>query len=82
MAAILVFATPIWWHVIGNVSDFFNALGVVLPPYGTLSVLWERQAKGADPTKQELLQKYESDYADAADKMVGQMVKFAEYGEA
>jgi multimeric flavodoxin WrbA len=64
-------------HVIGNLCNFFNAVGLLVPPYATLSVLWERQAKGKDPTKEELLQKYESDYAETADKMIRQLLKYA-----
>ena len=64
-------------HVIGNVANFFNAIGLVLPPYATLSVLWERQAKGKTPSKAELLAKYEADYGRAADTMVGQLLAFA-----
>jgi multimeric flavodoxin WrbA len=64
-------------HVIGNVANFFNAIGLVLPPYATLSVLWEGQAKGKTPTRAELLAKYESDYGKAADIMVSQLVRFA-----
>jgi multimeric flavodoxin WrbA len=64
-------------HIIGNLCNFFNAVGLLIPPYATLSVLWERQAKGKDPTKEELLQKYESDYAETADKMIRQLLKYA-----
>lgn len=64
-------------HIIGNLCNFFNAVGLLIPPYSTLSVLWERQAKGKAPTKEELLQKYESDYADTADKMIKQLLKYA-----
>jgi hypothetical protein len=64
-------------HIIGNLCNFFNAVGLLVPPYATLSVLWERQAKGKDPTKEELLQKYESDYAETADKLVSQLLKYA-----
>jgi multimeric flavodoxin WrbA len=60
--------------VIANLCNFFNAIGIVVPPYGTLSVLWERQAKGAKPTKEELMTKYEADYASTADKMIRQLV--------
>jgi multimeric flavodoxin WrbA len=62
-------------HIIGNLGNFFNALGLLLPPYATISVLWERQAKGADPTKEELLRKYESDYAGTADRMIRQLLE-------
>ncbi|HUH11691.1 MAG TPA: NAD(P)H-dependent oxidoreductase [Longimicrobiales bacterium] len=64
-------------HVIGHIGNFFNAIGLVLPPYATLSVLWERQAKGEHPTREELLAKYEADYASAADKMIAGLETFA-----
>lgn len=64
-------------HIIGNFCNFFNAVGLLVPPYATLSVLWERQAKDKEPTKEELLRKYESDYAETADKMIQQLFKYA-----
>jgi multimeric flavodoxin WrbA len=64
-------------HVIGNLCNFFNAVGLLIPPYATLSVLWERQAKDKSPTREELLRKYESDYAETADKMIRQLLKYA-----
>lgn len=63
-------------HVIANVSNFYNAVGMVLPPYASLSVLWEKQAKGQRPTRGELLQKYEKDYASTAETMVEQMLRY------
>jgi len=63
-------------HIIANLSNFFNAVGLALPPYTTLSVLWEKQAKGVKTTKEELLKKYEDEYRSTAEKMVGQMLKF------
>lgn len=65
-------------HVIGNLCNFFNAVGLLIPPYATLSVLWERQAKGAEPTKDELLRKYEADYGATADRMIAQLKKYAD----
>ncbi|MBV9927226.1 MAG: flavodoxin family protein [Acidobacteria bacterium] len=64
-------------HIIGNLCNFFNAVGLLVPPYATLSVLWEQQAKDKNPTKEELLAKYESDYAETADKMIRQLRKYA-----
>lgn len=64
-------------HIIGNLCNFFNAAGLLIPPYATLSVLWERQAKGANPAREELLHKYESDYAGTADRMIRQLLKYA-----
>lgn len=63
-------------HIIGNLCNFLNAVGLLIPPYATLSVLWERQAKSASPTREELLGKYEADYGATADKMVRQFLEF------
>jgi multimeric flavodoxin WrbA len=63
-------------QIIGSLSNFFNAVGVLVPPYATLSVLWERQAKGVEPTREELLRKYETDYGKTADRMVRQLLKY------
>lgn len=63
-------------HIIANLSNFFNAIGLLLPPYATLSVLWEGQAKKAKTTREELLQKYEEEYKSTAEKMVRQILKF------
>jgi len=64
-------------HVIGNLANFFNAVGLLLPPYATLSVLWERQAKDRCPTREELMKKYEEDYGKTADKLIEQLRKHA-----
>lgn len=65
-------------HVISNIANFFNAVGVVLPPYATLSTLLDMQKKSAENSKKELLEKYEKEYADTAKKMVRQLKKFAD----
>ena len=64
--------------VIGNLSNFFNAIGLLIPPFATLSVLWEGQAKGKETSREELMRKYESDYAGAADKMITQLLEHAQ----
>lgn len=63
-------------HIIANIANFFNAVGVMLPPFATLSVLWDGQKKGAETSRKELLAKYEKDYAKTADTMVDQLLKF------
>jgi multimeric flavodoxin WrbA len=64
-------------QVIGNLSNFFNGVGLLIPPYATLSVLWERQAKGVETTRDELIAKYEADYAETATRMVDQLIRYA-----
>jgi multimeric flavodoxin WrbA len=63
--------------IIGALCNFFNGIGLLIPPYATLSVLWERQSKGSEPSKEELIRKYEADYAGTADRMVRELLRFA-----
>ncbi|SIR32934.1 flavodoxin family protein [Pontibacter lucknowensis] len=63
-------------HIIANISNFYNAVGMVLPPYASLSVLWEKQAKGEKTSREELMKKYEEDYASTAESMVKQMLRY------
>jgi multimeric flavodoxin WrbA len=63
-------------EVIGHICNFCNGVGLLIPPYGTMSVLWDRQAKSAEPTKQELMEKYRSDYTKTADRMIEQLLSF------
>lgn len=64
-------------HIIANISNFYNAIGILLPPFATLSVLWEKQAKGKDTTREELMAKYKKDYTETAEKMVKQLIKYS-----
>ena len=64
-------------HITGNLCNFFNGIGLLIPPYATLTVQWDQHEKGKNPTKALLMQKYESDYASAADRMIAQLVAYA-----
>jgi multimeric flavodoxin WrbA len=64
-------------HIISNISNFYNAIGILLPPFATLSVLWEKQKKGAETTREELMAKYKTDYSATAKKMVEQLKKYS-----
>ena len=65
-------------HIIANIANFLNAIGIFLPPYATLSVLSEKQRKGATTSREELMKFYERDYAKTADKMIDQLLMFAQ----
>jgi multimeric flavodoxin WrbA len=64
--------------IIANVGNFFNAIGLTFPPFASLTVLWDKQAKDQKPTKKELLAKYEKDYKATAQKMVQQLITFSQ----
>jgi multimeric flavodoxin WrbA len=63
-------------HIIGNISNFINALGMVIPPYCTLSVQLPQQKNAPEPPKHKLLQKYRQEYSKTAQTMVEQLVEF------
>ena len=64
-------------HIIANIANFINAIGIILPPYATLSVLSEKQRKGATTSRDELMELYEKDYAKTTDKMIDQILRYA-----
>src|SRR6201996_4605244 len=64
-------------QLIATLSNFLNAIGVIIPPYCTLSVLWEGHKKGGSKPKAELMKKYEEEYAKTAETMAKQLVNFA-----
>jgi multimeric flavodoxin WrbA len=53
-------------HIIGNLTNFFNALGFTVPPFGTLTVLWSGLQKHSDKSKEEVLKYYEDTYSSTA----------------
>ncbi len=60
--------------LMGGIANFYNAVGLLLPPYSTLTVLWEGQAKGKKTSRKQLLAKYEKEYSDTADTMVKHLI--------
>ncbi len=64
--------------IIGNITNFFSAIGITSPPMSTLTVIDELQAKSKQPTREELWKKYEKEYAEAAETMSKNLKKFAQ----
>ena len=65
-------------HIIASIANFFNAIGLTLPPYATLSVLSEKLKKGSKGSREEKMELFEKDYGKTADKMIDQLLKFLE----
>ena len=63
-------------HIIGNLCNFCNAIGLVVPPYATLTVLLSQHAKSEQTSRAELLRAYEKDYAKTADRMIAQLLAY------
>jgi len=64
-------------HIIGNIANFYNALGILLPPQTTLTVLWDGHAKGEERPRGELMAYYDEEYAEDAETMAVNLVKYA-----
>jgi len=64
-------------HVTGNVANFFCSIGVTVPPYTLLGVIWEGHAKDAKKTKTQLLNYYKRTYAKDAEAMAESLKKAA-----
>jgi multimeric flavodoxin WrbA len=61
-------------HIIGNMANFFNAMGLTFPPYASLTVLWGGHDKKGKTSREELLAKYEKEYASTADTMAERLL--------
>lgn len=61
--------------LIGNIANFYNAIGIDFPAFATLTVLGQEHTKGKSASREELLAKYEKEYGAAADTMVRQLAK-------
>lgn len=62
-------------HVTGNIANFFCSLGLTMPAYSSLGVIWEGHGKGVKKTKKQLLQYYQRNYAKDAAAMVASQQK-------
>ena len=56
-------------NITDNLANFFLTMGITMPPYTSLGVLWDGHAKGSGKTKEDLLQYYNDVYSGYAKKM-------------
>jgi len=64
-------------HLIGNIANFYNAVGILLPPFASLSVLSDVQKKGGTATREQLMEQYRKDYTQTAQTMIRQLMKYS-----
>jgi multimeric flavodoxin WrbA len=55
-------------HILGNLANFFAALGFTFPPFGSLTVLWPGLAKKSNKSKEEIWKYFEDTYTSTAKK--------------
>ncbi|GEP98488.1 flavodoxin family protein [Chitinophaga cymbidii] len=56
-------------HIIGTIGNFYNAIGLQLPPFATLSVMIKEHGKDQYPSEEQLLKIYREKYDKTARKM-------------
>lgn len=56
-------------HVTGNIANFFCSIGITVPAYASLGVIYEGHAKGKRTTKATLLKHYKKEYVQDAKSM-------------
>jgi multimeric flavodoxin WrbA len=62
-------------HITGNIANFFTCIGVTMPAYASLGVIWEGHTKGKRTPKAELLNYYEEEYGQDAESMAKSFAK-------
>lgn len=62
-------------HITGNIANFFCCVGVTVPPYTSLGVIWEGHAKDSKKTKTQLKQYYAKNYTEDAQAMAESLAK-------
>lgn len=62
-------------HITGNIANFFCSIGITLPPYTSLGVIWDGHAKDAKKSKTQVLQYYKRMYAADAKAMAESLKK-------
>lgn len=63
-------------HITGNIANFFSCVGVVVPPYTSLGVIWEGHSKNSKKTKSQLKQYYAKNYTEDAAAMADSLAKY------
>jgi multimeric flavodoxin WrbA len=56
-------------HITGNIANFFCSIGITVPAYSSLGVIWEGHGKKKKNTKASLLKYYEKEYKQDAEAM-------------
>jgi multimeric flavodoxin WrbA len=74
-------------HIIGNLANYFAALGLTFPPFGSLTVLWPGFAKKSNKSPKEIMKYLEDTYTSTAKKaaqnltFIANMIKNNPYPE-
>lgn len=62
-------------HITGNIANFFCSIGITVPPYTALGVIWEGHSKESKKTKTQLQKYYRRFYHKDAKAMAESLKK-------
>jgi multimeric flavodoxin WrbA len=62
-------------HITGNIANFFCSIGVTIPAYSSLGVIWDGHSKQKKTSRAALLEYYRKEYAQDAQAMARQFAK-------
>ncbi|SHH63124.1 flavodoxin family protein [Flavobacterium defluvii] len=62
-------------HITANIANFFCSIGVTVPPYTSLGVIWEGHSKDSKKTKTQLQKYYKRFYHKDASAMAESLKK-------
>lgn len=62
-------------HITGNIANFFCCVGVTVPPYSSLGVIWDGHSKDSKKNKKEIIQYYTTNYSKDAQAMAESLAK-------
>jgi multimeric flavodoxin WrbA len=62
-------------HITGNIANFFCSIGITVPPYTSLGVIWEGHSKDSKKSKAQVLKYYKDNYAKDAEAMAQSLKK-------
>ncbi|MES2454767.1 MAG: flavodoxin family protein [Bacteroidota bacterium] len=68
-------------HITGNISNFFLSIGINVPAYSSLGVIWEGHGKKKKTTKSALLKYYKKEYSSDAEAMAKSFARLVDPGK-
>lgn len=64
-------------HITGNIANFFCSIGITVPAYASLGVIWEGHGKLKKTTKAALMKYYTKEYGQDAEAMAKSFASLA-----
>ena len=64
-------------HITGNIANFFCSIGITVPAYTSLGVIWTDHGKKNKTSKARMLEHYEKEYAQDAQAMAKSFASLA-----